>query len=127
MKTLNKKILTSCLALMMAVAMAVPAFATELSTQETVVALAGYNRYDLGACSLNLYGNSTVYNNQNVNLYTTDQGSNDQIWLGVPSGKEAGSNKKNRYVLKITDFYITRRYALRPQRQHDRKRMERKH
>ena len=60
---------------MMAVAMAVPAFATELSTQETVVALAGYNRYDLGACSLNLYGNSTVYNNQNVNLYTTDQGS----------------------------------------------------
>lgn len=54
MKTLNKKILTSCLALMMAVAMAVPAFATELSTQETVVALAGYNRYDLGACSLNL-------------------------------------------------------------------------
>lgn len=101
MKTLNKKILTSCLALMMAVAMAVPAFATELSTQETVVALEGYNRYDLGACSLNLYGNSTVYNNQNVNLYTTDQGSNDQIWLGVPSGKEAGSNKKNRYVLKI--------------------------
>ena len=101
MKTLNKKILTTCLALMMAVAMAVPAFATELSTQETVVALAGYNRYDLGACSLNLYGNSTVYNNQNVNLYTTDQGSNDQIWLGVPSGKEAGTNKKNRYVLKI--------------------------
>ena len=46
MKTLNKKILTTCLALMMAVAMAVPAFATELSTQETVVALAGYNRYD---------------------------------------------------------------------------------
>lgn len=100
MKTLSKKILTAYLTLMMAVAVAVPAFAAELSTKETVVALAGYNRYDLGACSLNLYGNGTVYNNQNVNLYATDSGSSDQIWFGLPSGKEAGT-EKNRYILKI--------------------------
>lgn len=103
MKTLNKKIMTACLALMMAVAMAMPAFAAELSTQEEVVALAGYNRYDLGTCSLNLYGNgSFVYDNQNVNIYTTDPGSDDQIWLGIVSGKEPDTdNKKNRYILQL--------------------------
>lgn len=102
MKTLNKKIMTACLALMMAVAMAMSAFAAELSTQEEVVSLAGFNRYDLGTCSLNLYGNgSFVYDNQNVNLYTTDPGSDDQIWFGSVYGKEPGNDDKNRYVLRL--------------------------
>lgn len=69
MKTLNKKILTSFLALMMAIAMAVPAFASELVPSNP----AGQN-----FCA-NVYGNSEVSDNRNVMLYTR-LGSRDQNW-----------------------------------------------
>lgn len=69
MKNLNKKILTACLALMVAVAMAVPTFAAELIPENS----AGNN-----LCA-NVYGNSEVSDNRNVMLYTR-LGSRDQRW-----------------------------------------------
>lgn len=76
MSTMKKRIPMFLLALAMMVAMALPTFAADYNNS-----LATYNSIRYGSCSLNINGNNVVYDNQNVNLYTTNY-SNDQIWFG---------------------------------------------
>ena len=79
MSTMKKRIPMFLLALAMMVAMALPTFAADYNNS-----LATYNSIRYGSCSLNINGNNVVYDNQNVNLYTTNY-SNDQIWFGNSS------------------------------------------
>lgn len=75
MKTLNKKILTVCLALAMAVVMALPTFAANVPITATGI----YKFFPNGARThlLNVYGNG--YEGNNVTLYRPTY-ANDQEW-----------------------------------------------
>lgn len=105
MKTLSKKILTGCMALAMACALAVPAFADFDN---------GRNGYHLrndsigGNSYMNMHGEGGPYNGRNVTIFTrTNDG--DQIW----SISDRGSGKKvynskidgdgNSYTLNINN------------------------
>lgn len=76
MKTLTKKILTVCLTLAMACALAIPAFADFDN---------GYNGYHIrnesigGNNYLNMEGSGGPYNSRNVTVYSRT-GDGDQIW-----------------------------------------------
>lgn len=77
MKTLSKKILTACLVLAMACAMALPTFAAV--GNNPIKAGNNYRFYPNGVTShlLNVYGYGNE--NDNVTLYTPT-GGNDQLW-----------------------------------------------
>ena len=93
MSTMKKRIPMFLLALAIMVAMALPTFAADYNNS-----LAGYNRLIYGSCSLNISGNNVVYNNQNVNLYTTNY-SNDQTWFGIP--QQNSYNNDPCAILKV--------------------------
>ena len=83
MKTLNKKILTVCLALMMAVVMAVPAFAR---AEGQYSASSRYYRFHVGdyATFLNLTGNvGATLNMRRLSLYRTNAPGADQNFRRV--------------------------------------------
>lgn len=82
MKTLNKKILTSCIALMMAVAMAVPVFADEHAFGSFLLKPLKFSEGDTATTpyALNVVGNHEVSENRDVNIYSMT-GDQDQVWV----------------------------------------------
>lgn len=99
MKTLSKKILTVCLALMMAVVMAVPAFAR---AEGQYSASSRYYRFHVGdyATFLNLTGNvGATLNMRRLSLYRTNAPGADQnfrrvyVRNGITSGYYYGVNR----------------------------------
>ena len=81
MKTLNKKILTACLALMMAVAMAIPTFAAENSARSVAgdsFSSYGNTYYQLNAATDGTPGNGTL-----VTMWH-NTGSPTQRWSVIP-------------------------------------------
>ena len=103
MKTLTKKILTVCLTLAMACALAIPAFADFDN---------GYNGYHIrnesigGNNYLNMEGSGGPYNSRNVTVYSRT-GDGDQIWsiANRGNGKKVYNSKTdsagNAYTLNI--------------------------
>lgn len=103
LKTLTKKILTVCLTLAMACALAIPAFADFDN---------GYNGYHIrnesigGNNYLNMEGSGGPYNSRNVTVYSRT-GDGDQIWsiANRGNGKKVYNSKTdsagNAYTLNI--------------------------
>lgn len=93
MKALNKKILTGCMAMMMAVVMAVPTFAADIQPRYTLDTFATWNTVllptdhpDAEAYVINVNRSSEVSaNNQKITLYPTT-GSRDQNFAIAYSG-----------------------------------------
>lgn len=88
MKRLHKRILTVCLALMMTVVMAVPAFAAEYNTGVYELMPQKYEGETRQYC-LNVVGNHEVSQNRDVNIYTPT-GDPDQKWnyTAGPDGRK---------------------------------------
>lgn len=98
MKTLNKKILTTCLALMMTFVMAVPAFAASsyiISPDPAGVSSSNY---------LNLYGNSSTVLGRYVTLYNP---AADKLAIG----DDQIVNKINTTIDGFSGIYLTFRGA----------------
>lgn len=99
MKTLTKKILTVCLTLTMACALAIPAFADFDN---------GYNGYHIrnesigGNNYLNMEGSGGPYNSRNVTVYSRT-GDGDQIW----SIANRGNGKKFTTAKRIVQAMLT--------------------
>ena len=97
MKTLTKKILTVCLTLAMACALAIPAFADFDN---------GYNGYHIrnesigGNNYLNMEGSGGPYNSRNVTVYSRT-GDGDQIWsiANRGNGKKVYNSKTDSQAM----------------------------
>lgn len=105
MKALSKKILTACLALMIAIAMAVPAFATDYEGLT-------YRPYNVGFNSLNLLNvfrneGDPVAEGKNLILYETTSAGVDQLFNEVYVSVQG----MNGYVIQLQaqpDYAVNR-------------------
>ena len=94
MKNLNKKILTTCLSLMMAVVMAVPAFAAPTYTVCPNLPNGSSNNY------INLYGNSSSLAGRYITLY-------NPYSYGETLGNDQYVNKMSTTIDGRPGFYLT--------------------